>query len=71
MGNHGLLRLVHDWDRFAVLMARIHYYRFPEAIPADLRGQAEYWKRRYNTTAGKGTPDKYITDWRRLVEPHL
>jgi hypothetical protein len=71
MGNHGLMRLIHDDDRFAVLMARLHYFRFAQPVPLDTRGQAEYWKTYYNTRLGKGTPDKYLADWRRLVEPAL
>lgn len=65
--EHCLLRLIHDWDRLAVLMARIHYMRFSAPVPSTLQGQAEYWKRYYNTTAGKGTPGKYIRAWERLV----
>ena len=71
MGSHGLMRLIYDWDRFAVLCARLHYMRQSEPVPATLGGQAAYWKRHYNTTAGKGTPEKYITDWTRLVAPAL
>jgi hypothetical protein len=71
MGSHGLLRMIHDWDRLAVLFARLHYIKFPEAVPRTVSGQAEYWKRYYNTVLGKGTPEKYLKHWRELIAPHV
>ena len=71
MGTQGLLKLIHDDDRFACLMARVHYLRVVEAVPEDLRGQAGYWKRYYNTKAGKGTIDGYINKWQTLIAPSL
>jgi len=54
-------RLIYDL-KFATWMARIHYYRQPEPLPAahDLNGQAAYWKQHYNTPLGKGTISKYL-----------
>lgn len=42
---------------YATLIARIIYYRAPEALPDadDIEGLAKYWKQHYNTSAGKGT----------------
>ncbi len=42
---------------YAAAMCRIHYYRRPEALPRadDLASIAGYWKKFYNTSAGKGT----------------
>lgn len=71
MGMHGLLRLIHCSDRVAVAFARLHYFRVPSPVPEFLAEQAAYYKKHYNTVAGKGTPEKYIADWRRLVEPAL
>jgi len=71
VGTHGLLRMIHSWDRLAVLHARLHYFHKSAPVPGDLEGQAAYYKRHYNTAAGKGSPEKYIADWRRLVEPAL
>ena len=48
---------------FAVVAARLQYYRVPEPIPKKLDGQAAYWKKYWNTENGKGTPEKYITDY--------
>jgi len=53
---------------YATAVARLIYYRRPEPLPPadDLRGQAEYWKAHYNTSAGKGTVKHYID----AVAPH-
>lgn len=53
-------------DRFACGMARVHYLRVPAAIPDTVEEQAQYWKEFYNTSAGAGTVDKYMTAWRSL-----
>jgi len=49
-------RLVHDL-RYATLMARIHYLRVKESLPAsgDIDEQARYWKTYYNTVNGAGS----------------
>jgi len=51
---------------YACAMARAHYLRRPEPLPGfgDVPGQARYWKAHYNTHLGKGTPAKYLVDWR-------
>jgi hypothetical protein len=69
--TRGLLRLIHDNDRLACLMARVHYLRVSEAVPEDLRGQAGYWKRYYNTRLGKGTVEGYMDKWNQIVEPWI
>jgi len=71
MGTQGLLKLIHDDDRVACLFARLHYLRVAEAVPEDLRGQAGYWKKYYNTRLGKGTIEGYMDKWRALVDPAL
>lgn len=55
--------------RYAAAVARLLYYRAPEALPdeGDVEGQAEYWKRYYNTTYGKGKPEEYIAKWNRYA----
>jgi len=52
-------------DPLACLLARLHYMRFPEAIPGAVTEQAKYWKHRYNTHLGKGTPNQYAANWER------
>lgn len=44
----------------ATVFARLHYKLRPEAIPQTLAGRADYWKKFYNTSAGKGTAAEYI-----------
>jgi hypothetical protein len=48
-------------------MARVHYLRRPEPIPTDLTGQAEYWKKWYNTYLGAGTVEEYIENYKKYV----
>ncbi len=53
--------LQHD-DRYACMMARIHYMRVKAPLPTanDILGQAHYWKNHFNTVLGKGSYDDYI-----------
>jgi len=51
-----------------IIKSRIKYYRDSATIPTDLRGQAEMWKRVYNTAAGKGTIDEYMMNWARYAK---
>ncbi len=53
---------------YAAAMARIHYLRAPGKIPADLAGQATYWKQYYNTPQGKGTVAEYMDNWVRYAK---
>ena len=57
------------WNlRYATAICRIHYWRVPEPIPADIKGQAAYWKRHYNTPLGRGTVAKYLECAHPLTE---
>lgn len=53
---------------YAAVMARIHYWRVGEPLPApgDIDGLAGYAKRYWNTEAGKATADDYADAFRRL-----
>lgn len=42
------------------IFCRLRYYTVPDPIPSNRAGRAEYWKRHYNTSAGKGTPEEYL-----------
>jgi hypothetical protein len=42
------------------IACRLHFKPFPEPIPKDIVGRARYWKRYYNTEAGKGTVHHYL-----------
>ncbi len=54
---------------YQILMARIHYLRKPEPLPAygDIKGMAAYWKKHYNTDLGKGTVEDAIKKYNLYV----
>lgn len=68
-------RLHIDWQKtswsdlqkplYSGLAARLFLARIPAPIPADVKSQALYWKEYYNTSAGKGTVQKFISDVRQ------
>jgi len=45
---------------YSVAAARLQYYRAPGGIPTSLQGQADYWKKYWNTDVGKGTTEQFI-----------
>ncbi|KAJ7349516.1 hypothetical protein OS493_038869, partial [Desmophyllum pertusum] len=47
---------------YSGLAARLFLARISAPIPTDLPPQAQYWKTYYNTSAGKGTVQKFIDD---------
>ncbi len=52
---------------YATAMARVHYWRRPEPLPAstDLEGLAAYWKKWWNTELGAGRVEHFIEMYRR------
>ena len=44
----------------AIAICRLKYRRDSEPIPINLKQQAKYWKRVYNSELGKGTVDHFI-----------
>lgn len=66
-----MLRLIHSWDRLAILMARLHYFHRSQPIPFTITQQAAYYKVHYNSIKGKGSVYKYIEDWKNIIEGHL
>ena len=57
-------------DRYACAVARMIYSRDAAPLPEfeDNENMARYWKRVWNTEAGKGTVDKFLADW-ELYKP--
>lgn len=55
---------------YATAMARVHYYRVPEAMPLsdDVEGLAHYWKNHFNTKLGKGTVTEFVHNYNRYVK---
>jgi hypothetical protein len=61
-GRFSAERLVYDL-RYATVFCRLHYRRRPEPLPeaGDWPAMAAYYKRWYNTPAGKSTPAMFLT----------
>ncbi|WP_417790651.1 hypothetical protein [Terasakiella pusilla] len=55
---------------YAALMCRVHYMRVPAPLPEahNVEAMGRYWKRYYNTPAGKGTEAEFIENYHRFVE---
>ncbi len=53
---------------FATAVARLHYYRVPQALPdpENLAGLAQYWKDHFNTVAGAGRSAGFVARIRPL-----
>ena len=47
----------------SIIFCRLRYLVDSQPIPKDLEGQADYWKRIYNSYKGKGTPEQYINNY--------
>jgi hypothetical protein len=62
-------RLIHDL-RYASAMARFHYLRVPEKLPAhdDVEGLYSYYKEHYNTKKGKSVKDKSIAAYESFLK---
>lgn len=54
---------------YAAAMCSVHYRRAPEVLPeaGDAEGMAAYWKRWYNTPAGKGSVEKAIPFFKQVM----
>lgn len=54
----------------ACAMSRVFYRRIREALPPayNVRAMGMYWKRYYNTMAGKGTVEEFIRNWDIVAE---
>lgn len=49
------------------IFCRLHYKLIPDEIPKSLEGRADYWKKFYNTSAGKGSAEEYIENAHRYL----
>ena len=56
-----------DWDflletnvAVQIAMCRLHYRRIPKPLPSSAEGQAEYWKKYYNSMAGRGSVEDFL-----------
>ncbi|MBF0165084.1 MAG: hypothetical protein HQM01_11385 [Magnetococcales bacterium] len=58
------------WDlTYSCAMCRVHYLRCPQELPSagDIKAQAAYWKKFYNTPLGAGTVEQYLANWHRTM----
>lgn len=56
-----------SWNlRFACALCRAHYYlrRFKLNENASIEELAAIWKRQYNSSLGKGTPEQFLRSWK-------
>ena len=44
----------------SLIFTRLLYRFVKEPIPSTIEDRAKYWKKYYNTEAGKGTPEHYL-----------
>ena len=56
-------------DQFAAAMCRVLYRRMPTPLPdaGDIKAQARYWKKYYNTPLGAGKEFEYVRNWNMYV----
>jgi hypothetical protein len=54
---------------YQIVMSRIFYLRIPAALPAaiDPISLAYYWKKYYNTSFGKGTPEEAYRNYNKYA----
>lgn len=54
---------------YSASMSRLAYALASEPLPSskDPVSQANYWKKWYNTSAGKGTPEAFLQTYRELI----
>lgn len=54
--------------RYATAMARLRYWVVPHPLPSanDIEGLALYWKAHYNSYAGKGQVNDFVTCYREF-----
>jgi hypothetical protein len=54
---------------YAVVMARLYYYRLKEPLPPEdnVEAMARYWKTHYNTKLGKGTVRGFVKAYKLVA----
>jgi hypothetical protein len=67
VSKNGILAVIQDsrGDPLSCLLARLHYLRVPEAVPATVQDMAAYAKRYYNTRLGKATAADYLSAYEK------
>ena len=52
---------------YAIMHARLKYWRVPKKVPTDLEGQAHYYKKYYNSAQGKAKEEEYIKLYKDVI----
>lgn len=56
------------WNmQYAAIMCRLHYRRVPKSLPTTVFGMAQYWKKYYNTKAGKGRIEDFVSSAEQIL----
>ncbi len=65
-------RLIYDL-RYCCAIARLKLYMIPAPLPAenDIEGMADYWKKYYNSSKGKGSVKDFIANYDEYVRPYV
>lgn len=57
-----------DKPLVSMAMARVYFEAIGTPVPADVEGQAAWWKRHYNTRLGKGTTAQFLRSSRKVPD---
>lgn len=55
----------------SLIFCRLRYLVVTAPVPVSIAGRAAYWKEHYNSTAGKGTPQEYLSRCNAAGVPQL
>ena len=50
-----------------IIHCRIKYWRVPKRMPSSIEGQADYWKKYYNTEGGAGDPEHFVESVKKYL----
>ena len=50
-----------------IIHCRIKYWRVPKRMPNSIEGQADYWKKYYNTEGGAGDPEHFVESVKKYL----
>ena len=50
-----------------IIHCRLKYWRIPKRMPSSIEGQADYWKKYYNTEGGKGDPEHFVESTKKWL----
>lgn len=51
----------------SIIFCRLKYQRVPDVIPLPLEGMASYWKEHYNSFLGAGSPEDFISNYKKYI----